>query len=63
MSLQLEIQGEFLTLDTGMFLWARLVLEYISKNMFYGKAEIQSAIQTLPRELGELFVFRFFSET
>jgi len=61
---QLEVQSEFLTLGTGMFLWARLVLEYISKNMFYGKAEIQSAIQTLPGELSKkLFVFQFFSET
>lgn len=39
-----------------MFLWARLVLGYISKNMFYKKDEILTAVQTLPRELGDLFV-------
>jgi hypothetical protein len=38
-----------------MFLWARLVLEYISKNMFYTKDEILTAVQELPRELSELY--------
>lgn len=38
-----------------MFLWARLVLAYISKNMFYTKDEILSAVQTLPRELSDLY--------
>lgn len=38
-----------------MFLWARLVLGYISKNMFYTKDEILSAVQELPRELSDLY--------
>jgi hypothetical protein len=39
-----------------MFLWARLVIGYISKNMFYTKHEILTALQTLPRELSDLYV-------
>lgn len=39
-----------------MFLWARLVLQYISKNMFYTKEEILVALKTLPRKLSELYV-------
>lgn len=39
---------------TGMFFWARLVLQYISKNMFYTKDEVLTALETLPRELSEL---------
>jgi len=39
-----------------MFLWARLVLQYIAKNMFYTKEEIIGALQSLPRELSELYV-------
>lgn len=39
-----------------MFLWARLVLEYLTTNLFYTKSEVMGAIETLPRELSELFV-------
>lgn len=38
----------------GMFLWARLVLDYITHNMFYSSQEIWDAINTLPRKLAEL---------
>jgi len=41
---------------SGMFLWARLVLEYLTTNMFLRKAEVMGAVDTLPRELRELFV-------
>ena len=39
-----------------MFLWARLVLEYLSSNMFAHKTEVMDAVDALPRELSELFV-------
>jgi hypothetical protein len=38
----------------GMFLWAKLVMEFISKNFFYGRDEILEAASKLPRELGKL---------
>jgi uncharacterized protein (DUF2164 family) len=37
-----------------MFLWARLVLDYLAHNMFYSNQEIRAAIDTLPRKLAEL---------
>ncbi|KAK6335581.1 hypothetical protein TWF696_002349 [Orbilia brochopaga] len=39
----------------GMFLWARLVLDYIASNMFYKREEIIAAIETLPRELSKFY--------
>ncbi|PHH86849.1 hypothetical protein CDD83_9674 [Cordyceps sp. RAO-2017] len=39
----------------GMFLWARLVLEYLSTNMFINKSEVMEAVDTLPRELSEFY--------
>lgn len=42
--------------ELGMFLWARLVLEYLATNMFFGRDEIISAVDTLPRKLSELYV-------
>ncbi|GAM33896.1 hypothetical protein TCE0_013f01126 [Talaromyces pinophilus] len=39
----------------GMFLWARLVLDYITHNMFYSSQEIWDAINTLPRKLAEFY--------
>lgn len=38
----------------GMFLWAKLVMEFISKNFFYNREEILEAASKLPRELGKL---------
>jgi peptidyl-tRNA hydrolase len=45
---------ELADLAIGMFLWARLVLDYITHNMFYSSQEIWDAIHTLPRKLAEL---------
>jgi hypothetical protein len=42
----------------GMFLYARLVLDYLSKNIFYTGKEIKAAIDGLPEELTELCVIR-----
>jgi hypothetical protein len=38
----------------GMFLWTRLVLDYLSTNMFYKRDEVLLAVERLPRKLGEL---------
>ncbi|CAK7243972.1 MAG: hypothetical protein STHCBS139747_005506 [Sporothrix thermara] len=35
----------------GMFLYARLVLDYISSNLFYSSQELQDSIDVLPAEL------------
>ncbi|KAK6537155.1 hypothetical protein TWF694_011352 [Orbilia ellipsospora] len=45
----------------GMFLWARLVLDYIASNMFYKREEITAAIKTLPRELSKFYERMFLS--
>ncbi|KAL7948124.1 chromatin remodelling complex Rsc7/Swp82 subunit domain-containing protein [Trichoderma barbatum] len=39
----------------GMFLYARLVLDYLSKNIFYDGAEIMTSINQLPRELSDFY--------
>ncbi|KAH8652845.1 hypothetical protein BGZ61DRAFT_500804 [Ilyonectria robusta] len=39
----------------GMFLWARLVLEYLTTNMFVKKTEVMDAVDTLPRKLSEFY--------
>lgn len=43
-----------LTQILGMFLWARLVLDYLATNIFHNHHEITAAINTLPRKLSEL---------
>jgi len=37
-----------------MFLWARLVLDYLETNMFHTRHEIWDAINHLPRKLFDL---------
>ncbi|KAF5549123.1 NACHT domain-containing protein [Fusarium mexicanum] len=39
----------------GMFLWARLVLDYLANNMFLKREEILSAPEVLPRALQQLY--------
>jgi hypothetical protein len=41
----------------GMFLYARLVLDYISANIFYSGDELKDAINQLPETLAELSVY------
>jgi hypothetical protein len=41
----------------GMFLYARLVLDYISANLFYNGDELKDAINQLPETLAELSVY------
>lgn len=38
----------------GMFLYARLVLDYIGANLFYTGDELRAAIDQLPDSLNEL---------
>lgn len=40
----------------GMFLYARLILDYLSANVFVNGDELKSAIDKLPRELSDLYV-------
>ncbi|KAH8747114.1 NACHT domain protein [Hyaloscypha sp. PMI_1271] len=46
----------------GMFLWARLVLDYLATNIFHNRHEITAAIDTLPRELS-VFYERILTNT
>ncbi|TRX91712.1 hypothetical protein FHL15_007494 [Xylaria flabelliformis] len=39
----------------GMFLYARLVLDYLGSNLFYSGAEIKASIDELPKELSEFY--------
>ncbi|KAH6613605.1 hypothetical protein B0J18DRAFT_60735 [Chaetomium sp. MPI-SDFR-AT-0129] len=39
----------------GMFLWATLVLNYLSTNLFFTRDEFEKAIATLPRELSAFY--------
>lgn len=39
-----------------MFLWARLVLDYLSTNILSSRDEVRGAVDMLPVELGELHV-------
>ncbi|EGO53325.1 hypothetical protein NEUTE1DRAFT_133746 [Neurospora tetrasperma FGSC 2508] len=39
----------------GMFLWARLVLDYLSTNILSSRDEVRGAVDVLPVELGEFY--------
>lgn len=39
---------------TGMFLYARLVLDYLSSNIFVCGEELRRSINQLPKKLSEL---------
>lgn len=38
----------------GMFLYARLVSDYLSTNIFYSGDEIMTSVNQLPEKLGDL---------
>lgn len=38
----------------GMFLYARLVIDYLATNIFYNGNEIKASVNQLPRKLREL---------
>jgi hypothetical protein len=43
-----------------MFLYARLVLDYLTKNIFFTGKEMKASIDELPEELTELYVAQSF---
>ncbi|RYP39263.1 hypothetical protein DL768_010728 [Monosporascus sp. mg162] len=49
------LQAIIVERSEGMFLWARLVLEYISNNIFYSREEVASAASTLPKKLSDFY--------
>ncbi|CCC06355.1 hypothetical protein SMACR_12714 [Sordaria macrospora] len=40
---------------SGMFLWARLVLDYLSTNIFFSGREVREAVDLLPIKLSEFY--------
>ncbi|KAI3396751.1 hypothetical protein diail_11713 [Diaporthe ilicicola] len=48
-----------LTRVLGMFLYARLVLDFVSSNIFVRGDELRNSINQLPRELSSLYVYLF----
>lgn len=50
-----ELSKQLATKAEGMFLWARLVLNYISSNLIYHGNEIENAIKVLPKELEQFY--------
>ncbi|KAK7413801.1 hypothetical protein QQX98_007294 [Neonectria punicea] len=51
----LEIQNTIATKTDGMFLYARLVLDYLSHNIFYSCDEIQASVNQLPEKLTDFY--------
>ncbi|KAI0400767.1 hypothetical protein F4802DRAFT_583444 [Xylaria palmicola] len=51
----LDIAHQVAKRADGMFLWARLVLDYLTHNMFFSSQEIRQAVDILPRELSEFY--------
>ncbi|ESU14037.1 hypothetical protein FGSG_07735 [Fusarium graminearum PH-1] len=49
-------------LPDGMFLYARLVLDYLSKNIFYTGSEMRRSIDELPEKLSELYSFSWMRD-
>ncbi|TFB04069.1 hypothetical protein CCMA1212_003705 [Trichoderma ghanense] len=50
-----ELASQITRKADGMFLWAKLVMEFISKNLFYKREEILEAANNLPQELGKFY--------
>lgn len=48
------IRGVYANSLVGMFLYARLVLDYVSSNLFVRSEELKNAIQQLPKKLADL---------
>jgi hypothetical protein len=43
-----------INISKGMFLYARLVLDYLSKNVFYNCKEIKASVNQLPEKINDL---------
>lgn len=44
----------------GMFLYARLVLDYLSTNIFYSGDEVKTSIDHLPDKLSDLYATYYY---
>ncbi|KAL6914882.1 hypothetical protein FSST1_012642 [Fusarium sambucinum] len=51
----MEIQDLIVTKSDGMFLYARLVMDYISSNLFFGRHEIKESVNQFPRKLSDFY--------
>ncbi|KAL8418597.1 hypothetical protein RB594_001992 [Gaeumannomyces avenae] len=56
-----ELASRIVAKADGMFLWARLILNYLDANLFYNKAEFTQAIEAIPQELS-LFYAKILSD-
>ncbi|KAK2007912.1 WD40 repeat-like protein [Colletotrichum eremochloae] len=50
-----ELKLQLASKADGMFLWARLVLNYLMNNLFVRKSQVMDVVNTLPRELSEFY--------
>ncbi|KAG8668043.1 hypothetical protein FPOAC1_007404 [Fusarium poae] len=50
-----EIQDMIVTKSDGMFLYARLVMDYLSSNLFFGRHELKESVNQLPRKLSDFY--------
>ncbi|KAH8803560.1 hypothetical protein F5884DRAFT_904077 [Xylogone sp. PMI_703] len=50
-----DIQGEIAKRADGMFLYARLVLDYLATNIFYSGHEIKTSVNQLPKTLSDFY--------
>ncbi|KAL8327369.1 hypothetical protein RB597_003611 [Gaeumannomyces tritici] len=56
-----ELASRIVAKADGMFLWARLILNYLDANFLYNKAEFTHAIEAIPQELS-LFYAKILSD-
>ncbi|RMJ17032.1 hypothetical protein CDV36_003297 [Fusarium kuroshium] len=50
-----EIRNVIVTKADGMFLYARLVMDYLASNIFYSGDEIKQSVNQLPKMLAEFY--------
>ncbi|UPK96932.1 hypothetical protein LCI18_007867 [Fusarium solani-melongenae] len=50
-----EIRNAIVTKADGMFLYARLVMDYLASNIFYSGDEIKQSVNQLPKKLAEFY--------
>ncbi|KAK3687800.1 hypothetical protein B0T22DRAFT_489623 [Podospora appendiculata] len=50
-----DIEAKIVQKADGMFLWARLVLEYLKNSIFFSREEMLEAVDALPRKLSDFY--------
>ncbi|KAH9885562.1 hypothetical protein F4778DRAFT_774332 [Xylariomycetidae sp. FL2044] len=50
-----DIENSIVERSDGMFLYARLVLDYLASNVFYNAEEIKTSLRELPQELSDFY--------